>query len=53
MCRRIEEYLIEISNRDKQQEKLKTQKKIENDKIYKCLADNLTSLTVNLNRVAN
>ncbi|CAH1724840.1 unnamed protein product [Aphis gossypii] len=45
--KRIEEYLIEISKRDKQQEELKNQKKTENDKIYKCLVDNLTSLTSN------
>jgi len=53
MHRRIEEYLIEISKRDKQQKILKNQKKAENDRIYKCLVDNLTSLTVNIVRVVN
>jgi hypothetical protein len=53
MHRRIEEYLIEISKRDNQQKELKNQKKAENDRIYKCLVDNLTSLTVNIIKVVN
>jgi len=46
MYRRIEEYLMEIDKRNKQQEEFKNQKKVENDRIYKCLVDNLASLKV-------
>jgi len=51
MYRRIEEYLMEIDKRNKQQEEFKNQKKVKNDKIYKCLVDNLTSLTVSIIRL--
>lgn len=53
MYSRIEEYAIEIDKRNKQQEEFKNQKKEENDRIYKCLANNLTSLTVNIIQLAN
>ncbi|XP_001944194.2 meiosis-specific nuclear structural protein 1-like [Acyrthosiphon pisum] len=43
--KRIEEYVMEIDKRNKQQEEFKNQKKVENDRIYKCLVDNLASLT--------
>ncbi|XP_025194177.1 meiosis-specific nuclear structural protein 1-like [Melanaphis sacchari] len=43
----IKEYFIKISKRDKQQEEFKNQKKAKNERIYKCLVDNLTSLTSN------
>ncbi|CAI6372646.1 unnamed protein product [Macrosiphum euphorbiae] len=43
--KRIEEYLMEIDKRNKQQEEFKNQKKVENDRIYNCLVDNLASLT--------
>ena len=53
MYRRIEEYLMEIDKRNKQQEEFKNQKKVENDRIYNCLVDNLASLTVSIIRLTN
>jgi len=45
--------VIEIDKRNKEQEEFKKQKKEENDRIYKCLADNLTTIKVNIIRSAN
>jgi len=53
MYRRIEEYFMKIDKRNKQQEEFKNHKNEKNDRIYKCLVDNLTSLTVSIIRLAN
>jgi len=46
--RRIKEYLLDVEKRTKHQEELKNKKNEQKERIYKCLVDNLTSLTVNI-----